>query len=391
MEYAVCIWTFHLEAALSDAVNTNKTLVGEVAEMLDSILDLHWNTAATSVRVPRTTQDNLASLKDQKNYDLFCQAIYTWKKGLRPSVTEISADLPLQLLRWVEHVRERIKALAKMNPGLIKTESCLFMHYGRNLFKCPRPSCYFFHEGFGTPEQQQQHINKHERSHMCLEDGCPYSILGFATEKELEKHGIQEHGHESAVYQVTHIELSPENEPIMKRRPVERIGGPRTPRPTSPRVKPPRKKVNTTCHLCQRTYTRTYNLHSHMRYHNNERPYSCGACDRSFTRKSDMERHQSQHNSGKQHQCWGTLLSGNIWGCQNTFGRADALSEHFRTNAGYACIEPAIRDRFPNENPDCRAMTLDRWRYVRRELTGMGPTTNLEQDWSDDHDAIRCM
>jgi len=75
------------------------------------------------------------------------------------------------------------------------------------------------------------------------------------------------------------------------------------------------------CHICLNTFTRPYNLKSHMKTHTNERPYECTQCDKTFSRKHDCIRHMRIHNQEKPYQC-------NC--CLKQFARQDALCRHLR-------------------------------------------------------------
>ncbi|KAI9236605.1 MAG: hypothetical protein BYD32DRAFT_357520, partial [Podila humilis] len=45
------------------------------------------------------------------------------------------------------------------------------------------------------------------------------------------------------------------------------------------------------CPLCNRFYTRPFNLRSHMLVHEDKKPFACELCDSRFTRRHDMVRH----------------------------------------------------------------------------------------------------
>ncbi|KAL2916580.1 hypothetical protein HK105_204013 [Polyrhizophydium stewartii] len=79
------------------------------------------------------------------------------------------------------------------------------------------------------------------------------------------------------------------------------------------------------CPQCLKTFTRKYNLQSHLRCHTMERPFECHSCHATFVRKHDLQRHvRSLHTSVRPHTCPH---------CSLTFARSDGLKRHLETEA----------------------------------------------------------
>lgn len=94
--------------------------------------------------------------------------------------------------------------------------------------------------------------------------------------------------------------------------------------------KPKKPVLEGTLYVCQhdncgKSFTRPYNLTSHMRTHSSERPYACSHCERKFARQHDRNRHEKLHWGIRPYACHH---------CHKSFARMDALNRHLRMENG---------------------------------------------------------
>ncbi|GJJ73316.1 hypothetical protein EMPS_05674 [Entomortierella parvispora] len=87
---------------------------------------------------------------------------------------------------------------------------------------------------------------------------------------------------------------------------------------------------------CDKSFSRLFNLRSHMRTHSKARPFVCASCNFAFSRRHDRDRHAKKHLSEKPYKC---IV------CEATFVRQDALVRHLRMDGVQNTCMAAMEQR----------------------------------------------
>ncbi|CEJ93516.1 hypothetical protein VHEMI09097 [[Torrubiella] hemipterigena] len=324
-DYASACWSKHLLAAVSpakpdsnDGAGQNMESVEKAAELqetLEVFVGTHMSpSSATLLPVSKRITEAMVLFRESNYFDDICQAV-TWSvKQLGIGGKGPTKEEALDLWRVTANMRSVFETLS----GESEMES-LACYYGTNWFKCPRLSCYFYHEGFATAAQRDRHVERHERPFMCVVIGCHLSVFGCSTESELKAHILNYHG----IDMIEEVEFPPL---------PKNSGSNRT------------AAAKYQCDQCQQTFTRRHNLNAHMRSHTDIRNFICSVCSKAFVRSGDRDRHQQGHGE-KRHKCEGLLKDGSTWGCKAVFARYDILASHFGSAKGQKCIRPLKAER----------------------------------------------
>jgi uncharacterized C2H2 Zn-finger protein len=307
MDYAYAYWSRHLDACLR--LQQSKDALVDLSEVAEVFIDLHWTQPQTKTVIPKSFLGRWELLKDNRNFDKLVLAGYAAHRQLIASTAHTPNIQVLKLHNSLIEIRDCLEVMAS-SPANNTTK--LRSMYGKEMFKCPRVNCVRFHNGFGSKQQRDDHVPKHERSFFCSFPGCAMALLGCATLKELHKHETEYHGT---------IDLDDDEAEFPE---------------------PPPKKQIFVCPLCSvAEFTRRHNLNIHMRSHNapNEKKYVCPTCGKSFKRNGDRTRHEAtKHSEAKSFVCGGVLKDGSHWGCGHDFTRGDMLNRHWKSAKGKACI-----------------------------------------------------
>jgi len=331
MDYAIAFWLRHLEAGTIKSEEEDDKSAGAgnetwtmFMESLEIFLDKHWASPKSPLLVSKRNSDRLQRFRETSFYDTLEQAVVSTRKQLtfygKMKKEEIALDLG-EILLMIRPLLEAAYAQPKDDSAKDRFEQM----YGSKLYKCSRFSCNYFHNGFSTREEREQHLQKHDRPFRCTVEGCPTVIIGLATESELGKHMEDTHGTLADLKGEFPAERDLVPPPILE----TGVQG------STPPVPKRREKKVFSCPHCPKVFTRKFNLNSHLAAHGPVRLFDCPSCDKRFARRNDRNRHETSH-SGERYTCEG---------CGKKFTRADSLKNHHnKSKAGQRCRIPPISD-----------------------------------------------
>lgn len=363
MDYAVLHWLRHLEAGVTSQTEDCKYLMNQLAESLEIFIGHHWNEPSADLVLANRHKDKLEFFESLDFYEKLVKTVASTKKQLKWFGKMREEEIALNLVHIVEEVRKVLEQIV-IRPLEAPLQEKIQRIYGANLFKCPRFSCQFFTAGFPSDAERTRHILKHERPFPCKEEGCPRSSWGFASPLERDRHMKETHimmgslnqefptdrdielsiqAHQLAANIGQEAEQTVQSEAVESQAmadPTESSGSEleaeiqHIPRQTQPR------QTESICPYCLKTFTKRYNLKSHLHTHATTRQHVCDVCGKAFVRANDLSRHKSRHTGSRRYVCRGFLRNGTVWGCGKAFARADTLAQHYESRIGRACIRP---------------------------------------------------
>ncbi|KAH8344376.1 hypothetical protein KR084_010391 [Drosophila pseudotakahashii] len=79
------------------------------------------------------------------------------------------------------------------------------------------------------------------------------------------------------------------------------------------------------CEICHKCFHVNYQLKRHIRYHTGAKPYTCQYCQRSFADRTSLVKHERTHRNERPYACKT---------CGKTFTYASVLKMHYKTHTG---------------------------------------------------------
>ncbi|KAH6702884.1 hypothetical protein BKA61DRAFT_619706 [Leptodontidium sp. MPI-SDFR-AT-0119] len=254
-DYAIIHWIDHLEASIPLLQNDVVDNENGLGPAINDFWEAYGSAETSQADIPADLTTKCQHL-EKAGYFHSLLLLVSSTRNIRAKEETITALGDLGEVVGKARLRlEKINSLGTIDLA-IRTK--LHQYYGDNWHKCPRHSCFNFHEGFSTPTSRDSHVSRHDKPFMCTETGCTRKHLGFSTEKELKKHMAIMHPDPAVLF------------PKVKKAPAKHV-----------------------CDVCSKDFTRAHNLNAHKRTHGNIRPYKCNLCEKSFVRKYDCERHAS--------------------------------------------------------------------------------------------------
>ncbi|TLD33782.1 hypothetical protein PspLS_00694 [Pyricularia sp. CBS 133598] len=190
-DYAAAHWTDHVlktvEVAESEAGTDGTCLPYEdMTDVVNTLRDIYWSDIATiSKGFKPPSSNSLSRLGLPETFDIIWE-IAQQAKSLRGTGDPDDAIHPSTLEIATKISRGALESKASQSSPHEKR--ILAEYYGENIFKCPRRTCYYFHEGFKTRKDLKSHSSRHEKPFQFTEPDCDLRAYGFASIKELKKH-----------------------------------------------------------------------------------------------------------------------------------------------------------------------------------------------------------
>jgi hypothetical protein len=269
-DYAIANWSQHFSAM----VRAGQDLLAVSSHMKDAIQDLecaldefasNYEDDILQEAVLVSSEEACEAFRRCNSYDTL-QSVWSHIYRHQEKGFEARDDVSLKGLSDVlARNRKLLEDLSSSANCSFSKQNDLCSFYGDKRYKCPKLTCFYFHEGFKDSKSRKEHINRHDRPFRCTFPDCSVAEFGFGSSNDLGKH--MKSFHPEAIDQSICF--------------------------TTAITVPAQAKE--ACHMCDKRFTRRFALNAHIRSHKGERPHACSRCGKTFTRANDCTRHEKIH------------------------------------------------------------------------------------------------
>lgn len=277
-DYAIANWSHHFSAMVEDgqlplAAGPHARKAIEDLECALGDFVSNYEDGILQEEVADPSEEACEAFRRNSLHDSFHLVPLVWSHIDRHREKGFEARDAVSLISLSDALARNRKLLENLPSSAncsFSKQADLDSFYGDKRYKCPKLTCFYFHEGFKDSKSRKDHVNRHDRPFRCTIEGCSSDEYGFRSSKDLGKH-----------MQSFHPEACDQSDSF-----------------TSTRTEPAQAKE--VCHICDKRFTRRFALKSHILSHNGERPHACPTCGKTFTRANDCKRHQKMiHNRSR--------------------------------------------------------------------------------------------
>ncbi|KAF3808322.1 hypothetical protein GCG54_00006943 [Colletotrichum gloeosporioides] len=184
-DYAVAHWYDHLKALMSPSP-ARQTQIPEVVRELQTARDsavsfLQEYVISSKMTQKDDTELSLESILDSLPSD----------DSERTSLLNID-----QRTFWIRKEIENLSDLTDNEYGVLNS-----LYGPASRYKCHKPRCLMFSEGFETKQERANHINRHERPFRCDQEECFAHAFGFESRDSRDKHVNEHHSEAGTTFQ----------------------------------------------------------------------------------------------------------------------------------------------------------------------------------------------
>ena len=265
-DYAVAKWFHHFQAMLDAGpslltqASENENGLEEITDSLDDFAQFYEDGLAEPI-APEARSSCVAF----ENCAFYENLVLIWSHIYRHQHKSPEERHNASLKLLADALKRNRKLVEEFTS--FRDKQALHEFYGgERRYKCPKLTCFHFHEGFKDSKSRDNHIKRHDRPYNCTISDCSAAEFGFSTNKDLEKHTRTYH---------------PEITDLANLFPTV--------------ATTPKAKATWPCEICGKKFTRGFILRNHIQSHNGQRPHSCPECGKAFTRANDCKRHQKLH------------------------------------------------------------------------------------------------
>ncbi|OJI88606.1 hypothetical protein ASPTUDRAFT_134937 [Aspergillus tubingensis CBS 134.48] len=165
LDYAVCFWSFHLQEGLKGTIDREDamTLIGVLSKFLES----HYRRPTKDPIIPSSAHELRRRIEEHGAWsaaDKFLHAFVSTQSQISCYTEDAASNACLNIPDVISRIRDNIERAVSENVGSGRTDSTvLYSFYGHRLYKCPRLSCEFFHQGFCKEDfQNTSAYRKHD-------------------------------------------------------------------------------------------------------------------------------------------------------------------------------------------------------------------------------------